>query len=98
MLTGALKEGEKLPSVRQMSKQLAVNPNTIQRAYRELETEGLFYSVQGKGIFVGGGEEAMENYRKEERQKMKALIEELKNHRHTDEEILRMVEEILKEI
>ena len=49
---GILQEGDKLPSVRELATQLAINPNTIQRAYRELETEGWIASVSGKGSFV----------------------------------------------
>ena len=52
ILTGALSEGERMPSVRELAGQLAINPNTIQRAYRELESEGFIYSVTGKGSFV----------------------------------------------
>ncbi|MGG1651429.1 GntR family transcriptional regulator [Paenibacillus sp. NRS-1780] len=49
---GSLQPDEQLPSVRVLSAQLTVNPNTIQKAYRELEREGYIYSVQGKGSFV----------------------------------------------
>ena len=49
---GILVPGEKLPSVRELAGQLAINPNTIQRAYRELEGEGWIVSVPGKGSFV----------------------------------------------
>lgn len=52
ILTGVLAEGERLPSVRELAGQLAINPNTIQRAYRELENEGFVYSMTGKGSFV----------------------------------------------
>ena len=52
MLTGALPPGSRLPSVRELAGQLAINPNTIQRAYRELEAQGYTYSVAGKGSFV----------------------------------------------
>ena len=48
----ALKKDEKLPSVRDMAASLAINPNTIQRAYRELESEGYIYTLSGKGTFV----------------------------------------------
>ena len=51
---GILVEGEKLPSVRELASELAINPNTIQRAYRELETDGWIASVSGKGSFVCG--------------------------------------------
>jgi len=52
MVTGALREGEKLPSVRALAASLAINPNTIQRAYMELESEGYIYSIAGKGSFA----------------------------------------------
>lgn len=52
MVTGVLAGGEQLPSVRQLATQLAINPNTIVRAYAELEAEGFVYSVGGKGTFV----------------------------------------------
>ena len=52
IITGALQAGDKLPSVRAMAGQLAINPNTIQRAYEALESEGYVYSVPGKGSFA----------------------------------------------
>ena len=52
MVTGVIHEGEKLPSVRSMAGTLAINPNTIQRAYEALEAEGYVYSVPGKGSFA----------------------------------------------
>ena len=52
MMAGVLKEGEKLPSVRTLASQLAINPNTIQRAYEALERDGYVYSLPGKGSFV----------------------------------------------
>ena len=52
MVTGAIREGEKLPSVRTLASSLAINPNTIQRAYEALEAEGYLYSVPGKGSFA----------------------------------------------
>ena len=52
IMHGILQADEQLPSVRTLSAQLTVNPNTIQKAYRELEREGYIYSLQGKGSFV----------------------------------------------
>ena len=52
MVSGAIQEGEKLPSVRSLASNLAINPNTIQRAYESLETEGYVYSIPGKGSFA----------------------------------------------
>ena len=51
---GILQNGDKLPSVRDLASQLAINPNTIQRAYRELEMAGWIATVPGKGCFVCG--------------------------------------------
>ena len=53
ILSGAIREGERMPSVRELAAEVAINPNTIMRAYRELESEGFVYSVQGKGTFAG---------------------------------------------
>lgn len=52
--TGILLTGERLPSVREMAGELTINPNTIQRAYRQLEAEGWIATVPGKGCFVCG--------------------------------------------
>lgn len=52
MVSGVIQEGEKLPSVRAMATSLAINPNTIQRAYEALEAEGYICSVPGKGSFA----------------------------------------------
>jgi GntR family transcriptional regulator len=49
---GILKEGEQLPSVRSLSIELSVNPNTIQKAYNELDRRGVTVSVAGKGCFI----------------------------------------------
>lgn len=52
VLSGVIAQDEKLPSVRELASQLAINPNTIQKAYRELEKEGCIYTVSGKGSFA----------------------------------------------
>lgn len=59
IIQGVIKPDERLPSVRSLARELAINPNTIQRAYRELEGEHYIYSLPGKGSFVNrmaGGE------------------------------------------
>ena len=52
IMTGKLASGEKLPSVRELSKTITVNPNTVQKAYRELERQGYIYTTTGVGTFV----------------------------------------------
>ena len=54
VLSGVLRSGERLPSVRELASQLAINPNTIQRAYRELELGDWIETIPGKGCFVYG--------------------------------------------
>ena len=52
ILSGAVEPSSKMPSVRQLAVELSINPNTIQRAYMELEQQGLICPVKGKGSFV----------------------------------------------
>jgi len=52
IITEILKPDEQLPSVRTLAQQLTINPNTIQKAYRELENQGYIYSIKGKGSYV----------------------------------------------
>lgn len=66
IMKGILKEGEKIPSVREIAGNLSINPNTIQRAYHELESEGFIYSVKGRGNFVSPRTEAEQTERIEE--------------------------------
>ena len=58
IIGGVLKTDQQLPSVRELSVSLTVNPNTVQRAYKNLEWEGVIYSIRGKGNFVAGVPEA----------------------------------------
>ena len=55
-----------LPSVRQLAVELAINPNTIQRAYAELEAHGVIYSLPGRGSFVAGAQSLLQNKRRDE--------------------------------
>ena len=54
MLSGAMKPGDQLPSVRGLSTELSINPNTILKAYGELDASGLIFSVPGRGYFISG--------------------------------------------
>ena len=65
MVTGVLAAGDKLPSVRSLATELAINPNTIQRAYTQLEAEGYVYTVSGRGTFVSEGQEQNRQRRRE---------------------------------
>ena len=77
VVSGALKPGDKLPSVRELAGQLAINPNTIQRAYRELESEGYIVSIPGRGSFAAAREEADDPRKAELLKKLKETAREL---------------------
>ncbi len=65
LLTNAIAADEKLPSVRELASTLAINPNTIQRAYKELEAEGYVYSVKGRGTFASATDSIHRNREQE---------------------------------
>jgi len=92
--TGALRPGEQLPSIRPLAEELVVNPNTIAKAYRELEHEGVIELRQGAGAFVSDKAPT-----KKDADKLRAAqatvagaIEKLRERGVTDEEIRRLVE------
>ena len=78
IVTGALAAGEKLPSVRTLATQLGINPNAIQRAYNDLETEGYIYSVPGKGSFASDRGNADAARRELLEDKVRGLLRELR--------------------
>lgn len=95
VLTGILKEGDKLPSVRSLSVKLSINPNTIQKAYTELDRRQLIITVPGKGSFIS--EKAIEVVGANSREKMTELnkiIRELALAGVTKEKIINNIEEV----
>ena len=93
ILSGALKEGEKLPSVRELSTLLAVNPNTIQRAYRELEAEGCVYSAPAKGTFAASPNALREEKTASLMRSLRETVSALRALGVTEEKIRRGLEE-----
>ena len=91
IVTGALSADEKLPSVRALAAQLAINPNTIQRAYNELEGEGYIYSVPGKGSFAAAFAAAAR--RAELLTQVRELLSELRYLGVSQQELLNLVKE-----
>lgn len=95
VLTGILKEGDKLPSVRSLSVKLSINPNTIQKAYTALDRRQLIITVPGMGSFIS--EKAIEVVGANSREKMTELnkiIRELALAGVTKEEIINNIEEV----
>ena len=98
VLSGILNAGDKIPSVRNLSSMLSINPNTIQKAYSELDNRGIIYSVPGRGCFIH--EEAKNKIMKQKQSELVMLIEkmrELKLAGISKEEILHCVNMIFEE-
>lgn len=86
IVTGAMAQDEKLPSVRALATQLSINPNTIQRAYTQLQAEGYVYTVSGQGTFVSEGQEQNRQRRREVTARVLPLMAELRDLGMTREE------------
>ena len=97
MVTGVLAAGDKLPSVRSLATELAINPNTIQRAYNELETEGYIYSVAGKGSFVSGTADADAARRENLKEDLRKLAGELRYLGMTHEDAMKLIKEVYEQ-
>jgi GntR family transcriptional regulator len=95
VLQGVLQPHEQLPSVRALAVELAINPNTIQKAYRLLEEEGILVSFAGSKSLLQFDEELLDKYRKELlTAEAKKYIEEVKKMGLTEEEALGLIKEI----
>ncbi|WP_057765923.1 GntR family transcriptional regulator [Cytobacillus praedii] len=95
IITEVLKIDEQLPSVRTLAQQLTINPNTIQKAYRELEIQGYIYSIKGKGSFVSSANDSQntEKLHKVKNDLIK-LLSEAMYLGVTAEELITIIEEI----
>lgn len=93
IVSGAMSPDEKLPSVRELASQLAINPNTIQRAYRELEQEGYIISIPGKGNYANLSAQVDEGRKKELLTAMDEIVAELLYLGVTPDELDRRIRE-----
>lgn len=91
ILTGVMQEGHRMPSVRELASELAINPNTIQRAYRELEAEGYTVSVPGKGSYVCAAAEAAKLRRRELEERFVSLAGELRSLGADEQELILLI-------
>ena len=76
ILKGVLAPDEQMPSARRLAMELSTNPNTVQRAYTELERQGFLYSVRGRGNFVRGGTDIHTQKRAELAGRLAAILKE----------------------
>ena len=95
IVSGVLERDQQLPSVRQLAQELAINPNTIQRAYQELEREGIIYSLKGRGSFVGSSLGELRTVQQAELlAQLETVSRELKQLEVSKEQILAVVAQV----
>lgn len=97
VMCGALSSDEQLPSVRELSVSLTVNPNTVQRAYKTLEAEGVIYSIRGKGNFVAAAPEADKKMLEKLYSVFEETARELSFYGESQARLLNLVSKIYKE-
>lgn len=97
IINGALEPNEKIPSVRSLAIQLSINPNTIQRAYMELEREGFIYSIKGRGNFVRMDDQLMEKQKEKCLGELKQRIQMCQNLGIEKERVLSKVFDVYGE-
>lgn len=91
IIRGVLKPDERLPSVRSLAIELSINPNTIQRAYAQLEQSGFLYTVKGRGNFVAAEPEWMEQKQKIIFDEARRLVRRAANMGVSKEELLERI-------
>jgi GntR family transcriptional regulator len=96
VITGVIARDEKLPSVRELAAELVINPNTIQRAYRELEQEGYIYTISGKGSFAAEQSDVNGRRNEELLQQFDEIVRELLYLSEDKESLIQRIEEISK--
>ena len=97
ILRGALPPGSRLPSVRQLALELSINPNTIQRAYMELEQEGLIYPVKGRGNFVAESQKLRRKVREDYEGELRTVVDKGRSLGFAKDEIFSIVEGCFEE-
>jgi len=88
--TGALKAGDQLPTIRKVAEDLVVNPNTVVRAYRELQREGIIELKHGSGAFVGESVGGMSRITRKAQAIVQAAVQRLADSGLTEDEIRRL--------
>lgn len=97
ILRGVMPPGSRMPSVRQLAMELAINPNTIQRAYMTLEQEGLIYPVKGKGNFVADTEQIRRKSREDYQKELRTLVRKGMELGLEEDELIYIVKDCCKE-
>ncbi|MEG0274099.1 GntR family transcriptional regulator [Amedibacillus sp. YH-ame10] len=93
---GILSANDQLPSVRSLATQIGVNPNTVSKAYQELEEQGYIYTEKGKGCFVSDNETG-QLIKAQKLLDFQTSVKEMKQHHIQKEELLNVIQDVYKE-
>ena len=96
VVSGAVRTDEKLPSVRELATSLSINPNTIQKAYRELEQEGYIYTIAGKGSYAAQRADVATGRNEELMKEFDEIVKELLYLCQDKDILIRRIEELAK--
>ena len=96
VVSGAVKKDEKLPSVRELATSLSINPNTIQKAYRELEQEGYIYTIAGKGSYAAEKADVASGRNEELMKEFDEIVKELLYLCEDKDILIKRIEELAK--
>lgn len=97
IISGEMKEGEKLPAVREIAKQLTINPNTVQKTYAELERQGLIYSVPAKGSYVSPRAKYIGNISRQSSDSFSEAVKDALSHGLTKDDLVKIIDDVISE-
>ena len=97
ILLGVLETDSQLPSVRELAMDLSINPNTVQRAYAELERQKVIYCVKGRGNFVAATGALLDKQKEEMKAGLFDLVKKAKQADVTEEDFLQLVKQYYAE-
>lgn len=96
IITGAIAPDEKMPSVRELASQLAINPNTIAKAIRELEQEGYIYTITGRGSFAADRKDISAGRKDQLLKKFDEIVKELLFLNENKDDLKQRIEALAK--
>lgn len=94
IISGEMKQEEKLPAVREVARELTINPNTVQKTYQRLEQRGLIYSFPGKGSYVAGRECYIGEVMEKAKTELAAAVRQAAKSGLSKQDILSVIEEM----
>lgn len=97
VLLGELKADDQLPSVRSFARDLGINPNTVQKAYQELERDGIIYSVAGRGSYISPSMDLTTQLHEAQLQKVRQVVRQAKSCNVQERDVLNVVKDVYRQ-